>query len=79
MHGYSSEKTRLNIDFEEKIKQDTIENFFKNHTRIAVAILGLILASGTYLIFDPLRAFFVKNNITGKFTMRVCCFWLFLC
>ncbi|KAI9021194.1 RNA12 protein-domain-containing protein [Hyaloraphidium curvatum] len=41
--------------------------FVNSHGRFAVLFFGLAIALVSYLVFDPLRRFFVRNKITGRY------------
>ncbi|KAJ3187711.1 mitochondrial escape protein 2 [Gaertneriomyces sp. JEL0708] len=38
-----------------------------SHPRISVPVVLALLAGMTYLVFDPLRVFFITNKLTGRF------------
>ncbi|KAJ3391750.1 mitochondrial escape protein 2 [Lobulomyces angularis] len=67
LHGEKINETRLSIQYE---KEESKGGYFKwlfEHPKISVPILLVILAGTTYLIFDPLRAWFVTNEMTKRY------------
>lgn len=41
--------------------------FLNSHGRVAALLVGLFIALVSWLVFDPVRKFFVINEITGRF------------
>ena len=60
----------LFFTYDSVLKTSYIIDFVNKHPRIAVPLLGLILAAFTIFIFDPLRSFNITNKITGRFTIH---------
>jgi hypothetical protein len=58
------------MTYDSVLKTSVITDFFVKHPRIVVPLLGLLFALFTYLIFDPLREFNIKNKITKRFSWQ---------
>lgn len=56
--------------YDSVLKTSVVTDFFVKHPRIVVPLLGLLFALFTYLIFDPLRTFNIKNKITQRFSWK---------
>jgi len=57
----------LNIFYERQIRTNAISQWIVNHPRISFPIIGAIAAGFTYIIFDPVRKFFMTSKITQRF------------
>eukprot|EP00002_Diphylleia_rotans_P030598 TRINITY_DN6304_c0_g1_i1.p1 TRINITY_DN6304_c0_g1~~TRINITY_DN6304_c0_g1_i1.p1 ORF type:complete len:624 (+),score=104.22 TRINITY_DN6304_c0_g1_i1:53-1924(+) len=67
MHRATIGDTKLLITYEEILKTSMISDFINKHSKIAIPLIGLAIATITYLVFDPIRVFFITNKVTGRF------------
>lgn len=70
VHGCMKGNTRLMLSYE-KIPGffELVMKWVRDHPRIMVPVLLGLLAVATYLIFDPLRVWFIRNKITSRFSL----------
>nr|KAJ3419606.1 mitochondrial escape protein 2 [Polyrhizophydium stewartii] len=68
IHGESIDGTRVHIGYEKKSNSFSLWNWMMANLRISVPILLAIAAVISYLVFDPLRVFFITNKLTGRFS-----------
>lgn len=73
--GIEINNTVLHIQYEEEIKNAALTNFFVNHTRIAIPVFIALLSIVAVLIFDPIREFFIEQNITHKYSLSMNNYW----
>ncbi|KAJ3059910.1 mitochondrial escape protein 2, partial [Rhizoclosmatium hyalinum] len=45
-------------------------NYIRDHPRVSLPIILALLAFLSFLIFDPMRVFFVTNEITERFSLK---------
>jgi len=77
LHGYvvSEAKgggktgTKLRMSYEERTKQHRFWDWMTNHPRIVIPVLVALLTGFTVVIFDPIRAFFVKSHVSHRFKL----------
>lgn len=62
--------TRLNIFYERPLKAHVIREWITTHPRITIPLVAALLASFTYLVFDPVREFFVESKISRTFDVE---------
>eukprot|EP00004_Rigifila_ramosa_P024695 TRINITY_DN7236_c0_g1_i1.p1 TRINITY_DN7236_c0_g1~~TRINITY_DN7236_c0_g1_i1.p1 ORF type:complete len:434 (-),score=105.30 TRINITY_DN7236_c0_g1_i1:1038-2339(-) len=62
-------ETEVKMLYEPMIQSGWLGNLFNKHPRIMIPATGAFFASFTYLIFDPMRVFFITNKITGRFSV----------
>ncbi|EJT98381.1 hypothetical protein DACRYDRAFT_96567, partial [Dacryopinax primogenitus] len=62
--------TRLRMVYERAIKEHLIRDWISNHPRIALPVAAFLLATLTYTIFDPVRAWFVEAKVLDWFDYR---------
>ncbi|KZT57165.1 hypothetical protein CALCODRAFT_542165 [Calocera cornea HHB12733] len=62
--------TRLRIVYEKALKDHLIMDWITNHPRIVLPVAAFLLATLTYTIFDPVRAWFVEAKVLDWFDYR---------
>ncbi|RIB02871.1 RNA12 protein [Gigaspora rosea] len=67
VHGKIINSTKLNIFYEQPLKSNLIYNWMVAHPRISVPLIAAIVAGVSYIIFDPIRVFFIESKITQRF------------
>ncbi len=61
--------TKLRMSYELRAKPHRIWDWISNHPRIVIPVLVALLTGITVVIFDPIRSFFVKAQITRRFNI----------
>ncbi|OTA54914.1 RNA12 protein [Hypoxylon sp. EC38] len=61
--------TRLRMSYEQRARPHRIWEWLSSHPRIVIPVLVALLTGLTVIIFDPIRSFFVKAHVTGKFRL----------
>jgi hypothetical protein len=59
--------TVLRLVYEQRMKAHWIRDWIVNHPRITFPIIAALLATFTVAVFDPIRTFFIKAQITHSF------------
>ncbi|CAO3696072.1 unnamed protein product [Umbelopsis ramanniana] len=67
LHGLKLEGTRLNIGYESQMRTNIFKQWVVDHPRITVPVVAASLAGVTYVIFDPIRVFFIHAKVTQRF------------
>jgi len=75
MHGFTLPQsegggkggTVLRLMYEQKMKAHWIRDWIVNHPRITFPLLAALLATFTVAVFDPIRTFFIKAQVTHSF------------
>jgi len=67
LHGLKLEGTRLNIVYESQMRTNVVKQWIVEHPRITVPVVAASLAGFTYVVFDPIRVFFVHAKVTQRF------------
>ncbi|KAI8810013.1 RNA12 protein-domain-containing protein [Cladochytrium replicatum] len=68
VHGDVIDGTRISIHYDKRSSRHRGFEWIAAHQRIAL-IIGLGLFAGiTYIIFDPIRVFYIQNKLTKKYT-----------
>ncbi|KAI8909477.1 RNA12 protein-domain-containing protein [Powellomyces hirtus] len=71
LNGEAIVGTTININYEKrKHTSESIWNWISSHPRITVPVLLGLLAGLTYVVFDPIRVFFITNQLTDRFSLR---------
>ncbi|KAJ3161706.1 mitochondrial escape protein 2 [Geranomyces michiganensis] len=71
LNGEAISGTGININYERaRRKSETAWNWFSSHPRITIPILLALGAGITYVVFDPVRVFFITNQLTGRFSLK---------
>lgn len=63
-------QTTLHLQYIPIQRANYITEFIVNHQKIAVPIIIAVLATVTVLIFDPIRQWFIEQNITHKYSIE---------
>ncbi|KAJ3404507.1 mitochondrial escape protein 2 [Chytridiales sp. JEL 0842] len=69
IHGEKIGTTRLNVSYEPPLTRNLIFNFMRDHPRISLPLLFALLTLLSFLVFDPLRIFFVSSEIGHRFDL----------
>ncbi|KAJ3074380.1 mitochondrial escape protein 2 [Podochytrium sp. JEL0797] len=69
MNGKKIDNTTIYVTYEPALNRNAVMNFVKDHPRISLPIILAILAILSFLIFDPMRVFFVTNRVTERFSI----------
>ncbi|KHN97368.1 Mitochondrial escape protein 2 [Metarhizium album ARSEF 1941] len=72
MHGFvvaepmggGKSGTLLRLSYVKRVKAHSIWNWLTSHPRIVIPILAALLAGASVMIFDPIRAFFIKLHVS---------------
>ncbi|CAJ2511072.1 Uu.00g066970.m01.CDS01 [Anthostomella pinea] len=68
--GGGKSGTRFRMSYEQKVKTHRYWDWIQNHPRIVIPVLVALLTGLTVVIFDPIRAFFVKAHVSGRYRLR---------
>lgn len=67
LHGHYIDGTRLNILYERQVRANVVYEWLASHPRITIPLLAGIVAGATYIVFDPIRIFFITSKVTQRF------------
>ncbi|ORX88802.1 hypothetical protein K493DRAFT_410813 [Basidiobolus meristosporus CBS 931.73] len=67
VHGEVVNGTRLSVAYEKTMKANVIKDWITSHPRFTVPFFAASSIGIIYAIFDPIRVFFVTNQITQRF------------
>lgn len=75
MHGFTLPQsegggnggTVLRLMYEQKMKAHWLRDWIVNHPRITFPLIAALLATFTVAVFDPIRTFFIKAQVTHSF------------
>jgi hypothetical protein len=67
LHGHYIDGTRLNILYERQVRANVVYEWLASHPRITIPLLAALVAGVTYIVFDPIRAFFIASKVTQRF------------
>ena len=70
LHGKLVDKTRLSVHYEKPENEGWFWKWVQAHPRISVPILIALIAATSYLVFDPLRSWFITNKISNRFSFE---------
>ncbi|KAI9105786.1 RNA12 protein-domain-containing protein [Phlyctochytrium arcticum] len=63
--------TVIRISYNQQRKAwESLWNWISSHPRISIPVLLGLLAGMTYVIFDPIRVFFITNKLTGRYSLE---------
>ncbi|KAK9465479.1 RNA12 protein-domain-containing protein [Lipomyces arxii] len=69
LHGLRAQNgTKLQIAYEATIQKHMFRDWIYNHPRIVLPAAAALLAAISVLVFDPIRTWFIKQKITGRFS-----------
>ncbi|QLG72957.1 hypothetical protein HG535_0E00410 [Zygotorulaspora mrakii] len=74
--GIEIHNTVLHIQYERIAQGHLLNNFFVNHTRIAIPVVIALLSIVAVLIFDPIREFSIEQKITHRYSISWDNHWL---
>lgn len=69
LYGASIGGRKVLIDYLPPLHSHKIWNWISTHPRIVFPIMAFFLGSITYAVFDPIRGWFVKNNVENTFDL----------
>jgi len=69
LYGASIGGRKVLVDYLPPLHSHKIWNWIQNHPRIVFPVLAFFLGSVTYAVFDPIRSWFVKNNVDNTFDL----------
>ncbi|KAI8372407.1 RNA12 protein-domain-containing protein [Blakeslea trispora] len=67
LHGHIVDGTRLNVLYERQLRTNVVKDWLVSHPRITVPAVAAIFAGITYVVFDPIRVFFITSKVTQRF------------
>ncbi|CAG8467028.1 9747_t:CDS:10 [Ambispora leptoticha] len=70
IHGKVVDGTRLSITYDRPLKTNLITDWMAKHPRIAIPLIAATIAAITYIIFDPIRKFFIISKATERFNLQ---------
>ncbi|KAI9342494.1 RNA12 protein-domain-containing protein [Zopfochytrium polystomum] len=70
MHGKKVGTTMLSVSYEPALKRGSIWKYIQDHPRISIPVILAIVAFISFIVFDPLRVFFVTSQITERFSLH---------
>ena len=70
VHGEKVGMTRLFISYESPLIRNYIFNFVKDNPRLSIPVILGLLTIVSLLIFDPMRVFFVTNEISKRYSLE---------
>ncbi|CAG8506974.1 6946_t:CDS:10 [Ambispora gerdemannii] len=70
VHGKVVDGTRLSILYDRPIKTNLFTDWMAKHPRIAIPLIAALIAGITYIIFDPIRKFFIVSKATQRFNLQ---------
>lgn len=66
----TGKRSAVSITYEPRVGAQTIWNWLSGHPRVVISV-GLALVTGlSYLVWDPIRMFFITNKITDRFSLE---------
>ncbi|KAJ3264817.1 mitochondrial escape protein 2 [Chytriomyces hyalinus] len=69
LNGKVINGTKVLISYEPALSRNFIFKMLRDHPRISIPIALALLALLSYLIFDPMRVFFITNTVTNRFSV----------
>ncbi|KAJ3216920.1 mitochondrial escape protein 2 [Dinochytrium kinnereticum] len=70
LQGRQVGSSLITVEYEPPLIRNYVFTFVKDHPRISLPIILGILAGLSIIIFDPLRIFFVTNEVTHRFSVH---------
>lgn len=70
LHGHYIDGTRLNVLYERQLRTNVVKEWLVSHPRITVPLFAAIFAGITYIVFDPIRVFFITSKVTKRFNLE---------
>ncbi|KAI1106759.1 RNA12 protein-domain-containing protein [Jackrogersella minutella] len=61
--------TKLQMSYEQRAKPHRIWEWLSSHPRIVIPVLVALLTGLTVIVFDPIRSFFIKAQVTQKYRL----------
>ena len=57
----------MHILYQDRVKAHMARKWLSDHPRITIPVLAVLLGGLSYLIFDPIRSWFVRAKVEGTF------------
>ncbi|KAI9290978.1 hypothetical protein K502DRAFT_368806 [Neoconidiobolus thromboides FSU 785] len=70
LHGLKFDGTRIFINYKSRTFFKPIWDWFLSHPRFTIPFLLGTFLGLLYTLFDPLRQFYIKNKISGRFDLE---------
>ncbi|AQZ13493.1 YME2 (YMR302C) [Zygosaccharomyces parabailii] len=67
--GIEIHNTVLHVEYERIKRGHMVNNFFMNHTKIAIPVVIALLSIFAVLIFEPIREFSIEQKITHRYSL----------
>ncbi|TPX31816.1 hypothetical protein SeMB42_g07699 [Synchytrium endobioticum] len=62
--------TKIRLTYERPLNEGMLWTWITLHPRLSLPVIIAILATLSYLIFEPIRVFFVENHIDEKYSLK---------
>ncbi|KAJ3032906.1 mitochondrial escape protein 2, partial [Rhizophlyctis rosea] len=70
LYGKRVEGTKLTIGYQKQPAKWPVWQWMTSHPRIMIPIVLALLAGVTYIIFDPIRVFFISSKLRGRLNLE---------
>jgi hypothetical protein len=60
----------LRVVYEPAMTRNVVFTYLKDHPRVSIPLILALLATLSFVVFDPLRLFFVSNLIQDRYTLH---------
>ncbi|KAI8609537.1 RNA12 protein-domain-containing protein [Chytriomyces sp. MP71] len=69
LNGKVIDGTKVSIAYEPALSRNVLTNWIRDHPRISAPVILAVLSFAAFLIFDPMRVFFITNTVTQRFSI----------
>ncbi|KAJ3263564.1 mitochondrial escape protein 2 [Chytriomyces hyalinus] len=70
LNGKVIDGTKILISYETALSRNVLFTTLRDHPRISIPVILALLAFISFLIFDPMRVFFITNTVTNRFSVN---------
>ncbi|CAG8456689.1 1634_t:CDS:10 [Paraglomus brasilianum] len=70
VHRMVVDGTRLSAFYDRVVITNVIYKWMTAHPRISIPLIAALIAGISYIIFDPIRTFFITSKITQRFSIQ---------
>ncbi|KAJ3286085.1 mitochondrial escape protein 2 [Borealophlyctis nickersoniae] len=70
LHGKKVKETRMSIGYQKVKSKWQVWEWITSHPRIMIPVVLGILAGLTYVVFDPIRVFFISSKLRGRWDLE---------
>ncbi|KAJ3241545.1 mitochondrial escape protein 2 [Chytriomyces hyalinus] len=70
LNGKVIDGTKILISYETALSRNVVLTALRDHPRISIPVILALLAFISFLIFDPMRVFFITNTVTNRFSIN---------